>query len=191
MNSAILLSGGMDSIALAFWKRPEAAITIDYGQLSAEAEMRAAAAVCGSLHIQHEIIKVDCCELGSGILANKPPLPLAPVNEWWPFRNQLLLTFAGMRAAALGLAELLVGSVKSDRLHADGKPEFFNLIDRLMSFQEGGVRVFAPAINMESAELIRASGVPIEILSWAHSCHTGNLACGWCGGEHVPPLVEI
>ena len=34
---ALLLSGGMDSIALAFWKRPEIAITIDYGQRAAEA----------------------------------------------------------------------------------------------------------------------------------------------------------
>ncbi len=31
-KTAILLSGGMDSIALAYWKRPELAITINYGQ---------------------------------------------------------------------------------------------------------------------------------------------------------------
>ena len=39
----IALSGGMDSICLAWWKRPESAITIDYGQLAASAEIAAAA----------------------------------------------------------------------------------------------------------------------------------------------------
>lgn len=38
-KTAILLSGGMDSIALAYWKRPEIAITIDYGQKPAAAEV--------------------------------------------------------------------------------------------------------------------------------------------------------
>lgn len=39
---ALLLSGGMDSISVAFWKRPEIAISIDYGQRAAEAEITAA-----------------------------------------------------------------------------------------------------------------------------------------------------
>ena len=40
MNTALLLSGGMDSIALAYWKRPDIALTIDYGQAAADAEER-------------------------------------------------------------------------------------------------------------------------------------------------------
>ena len=39
-NLAILLSGGMDSIALAYWKKPAHSITIDYGQKAANAEMK-------------------------------------------------------------------------------------------------------------------------------------------------------
>jgi len=34
---AILLSGGLDSIALAYWLRPQIAVTIDYGQRPARA----------------------------------------------------------------------------------------------------------------------------------------------------------
>ena len=30
MSAALLLSGGMDSIALAYWRKPSIAITIDY-----------------------------------------------------------------------------------------------------------------------------------------------------------------
>ena len=36
MKTALLLSGGMHSVAIAWWRRPNIAITIDYGQLPAE-----------------------------------------------------------------------------------------------------------------------------------------------------------
>lgn len=51
-KKAILLSGGMDSIALAYWLRPEVAITLDYGQKAAEAEIAAAARVAQLLRIR-------------------------------------------------------------------------------------------------------------------------------------------
>ena len=89
---ALLLSGGMDSIALAFWKRPEIAITIDYGQRAAEAEVTAARQVARELGIQHEVIAIDCTAIGSGDMAGSIALEIAPVPEWWPFRNQLLVT---------------------------------------------------------------------------------------------------
>ena len=181
---AVLLSGGMDSIALAHWKRPEVAITIDYGQTAAATELGAAAEVARSLAMRHETIRVDCSSLGSGDMAGSAPLAAAPVTEWWPFRNQMLLTLAGMRAIAIGIVELMVGSVASDGSHADGRAEFYAVADRLMSLQEGGIRVTAPAIGMTTAELIRTSGVSRETLAWAHSCHTGPLACGGCRGCH-------
>lgn len=181
---AVLLSGGMDSIALAHWKRPDVAITVDYGQKAAATEIAVAAEVARILAMRHEKIRVDCSSLGSGDMAGSAPLAAAPVTEWWPFRNQMLLTFAGMRAVAIGVVELMVGSVASDGSHADGTAGFYGACDQLMSLQEGGIRVTAPAINMTTAELIRTSGVPRETLAWAHSCHTGPLACGDCRGCH-------
>jgi 7-cyano-7-deazaguanine synthase len=49
MAKAILLSGGIDSIALAYWQRPDIAITIDYGQAPAQAEINASTAVASAL----------------------------------------------------------------------------------------------------------------------------------------------
>ncbi|MCW3847387.1 7-cyano-7-deazaguanine synthase [Sphingomonas sp. LB-2] len=180
----MLLSGGMDSIALAYWKRPEVAITIDYAQKAASTELAVAAEVARTLNMRHEIIRVDCSSLGSGDMAGSEPLAAAPVTEWWPFRNQMLLTFAGMRAVAIGVTELMTGSVASDGTHADGRAEFYAAADALMGMQEGNVRVIVPAIGMTTVELIKTSGVPREILAWAHSCHTGPLACGDCRGCH-------
>jgi 7-cyano-7-deazaguanine synthase len=179
---AILLSGGMDSIALAYWKRPELAFTADYGQAAAPAEIAAARQVCDDLGIGHDVVRVDCSALGSGDMANTKSLAIAPVPEWWPFRNQLLLTLAGMRCISLGVQTLMIGSVKSDGVHADGRPEFYEAIDALMAQQEGTLRVEAPALGMTTVELIEKSEVPRSILAWAHSCHVGPLACGACRG---------
>lgn len=190
---ALLLSGGMDSIAVAFWQRPEIAITIDYGQRAAEAEIAAASQVAREIGMQHEIITIDCRAIGSGDMAGNDALGVAPVPEWWPFRNQLLVTFAAARGIVLGVTEVMTGSVLSDGTHADGRPEFYDAMDRVTAVQEGGIRISAPALTMTTAELVRHSGVPREILAWAHSCHTGNLACGQCRGcvKHYHVTKEI
>ena len=190
---ALLLSGGMDSIALAYWQRPEIAITIDYGQRAAEAEITAASQVAKEIGIRHEIIAIDCRAIGSGDMAGNDALGVAPVPEWWPFRNQLLVTFAAARGIVLGVTEVMTGSVSSDGTHADGRPEFYDAVDRVTAMQEGGIRISAPALSMTTAELVRHSGVPREILAWAHSCHTGNLACGQCRGcvKHYQVTKEI
>ena len=145
MKTALLLSGGMDSLAIAWWKRPDVAITLDYGQKAAEAEKRASAAVCAQLGIEHHIVHIDCSSLGSGDMADAAPDAAAPASDWWPYRNQMLLTFSAMKCIALGVKKLLIGTVRSDGSHIDGTPEFVNLMDQLLSMQEGGLRVEAPA----------------------------------------------
>jgi len=158
------------------------AITIDYGQLAAEAELRASAAICDELGIQHSTVRVDCRALGSGDMAGEPADTHAPASDWWPYRNQMLVTLAAMRCIALGATRLLIGTVKSDGSHADGRPEFVAHVDALLAAQEGTLRLEAPAIELTTQALIRASGIPARSLAWAHSCHKANVACGQCRG---------
>jgi 7-cyano-7-deazaguanine synthase len=182
VSIGLLLSGGQDSIALAWWKRPSVAFTIDYGQASAEGEIRASQAVAEVLGIELECIRVDCRQLGSGELAGQPALPIAPMPEWWPYRNQLIVTIASMRALKHGIQRLLLGTVITDAAHRDGTPTFVDNLDALLACQEGALRVEAPAIALSTIELIRRSGVPMEVLGYAHSCHRGSFACGACRG---------
>lgn len=193
MTTALLLSGGMDSIALAWWLRPTLSFTIDYGQQPAAAEIRASEAVADSLGIAHEVIRADLSSLGSGDLAGSQPLEIAPVREWWPYRNQMLITLAAMRGISLGVSRLLIGTVKSDSAHLDGTISFISSINHLMQQQEGQISIEAPAINLSACDLLRISGVPMEILAWAHSCHTANEACGFCRGcrKHYETLLEF
>lgn len=193
MKTALLLSGGMDSITIAWWRRPDIVLTIDYGQRPAEAEILAAGAVASSLGIEHQIIRSDLSALGSGDLAGLPPLEIAPVPEWWPFRNQLLLTLAAMKLAPSGPTKILIGCLATDGHHADSKAEFIAAMNGLFAIQEGGFSVEAPAIELTAIELIRRSGIPFEILAWAHSCHTANEACGLCRGclKHYDTMLSL
>ncbi len=182
MPNAILLSGGVDSSALAYWKRPEHAITIDYGQAPAETEIAVSRRITSELKITHHLIRTDTRALGTGPLADSAQLPCAPTPEWWPFRNQFLVTVAAMAAIRIGVTEIMVGSVKSDTGHSDSTPEFIDLLNRLVHLQEGSIRVSAPAHSLTAVELVKESRIPFPLLAWTHSCHTGNLACGSCRG---------
>lgn len=179
---ALLLSGGIDSAALAFWLRPDVAVTVDYGQKPAPAEIQAASAICDALELQHVLIHADCSALGSGSMAGKRPSTLASEPEWWPYRNQFLVTLAAMRLVTAGIREILIGTVRGDSVHGDGKPEFVDRLSALMQCQEGGIRVAAPAIHLTSEELLQLSGITRDILGWTFSCHVSEFACGECRG---------
>lgn len=193
MSSALLLSGGMDSAALAWWKRPALALTIDYGQLAAKAEIAASAAISHRLGIRHHILRINTRALGSGDMAGEAPDALAPASDWWPYRNQLLVTVAAMRSVALRTTEILLGTVSSDSVHSDGTKTFVAKLDAVMACQEGGMRVRAPAIDMSTIELIRTSGIPMDVLAWSHSCHKATVPCGECRGcnKHLEVLRAL
>lgn len=173
----------MDSISIAWWKRPNWAVTIDYGQKAAAAEILAATQVCKELNIKHEVLAVNCSQLGSGDLVQLDPDVHAATSDWWPYRNQLLITLACMRAISRDIQKLYIGTVKSDGdSHQDGTSGFLDRINDLTAYQEGGLHVEAPAIGYTTEELVRMATVPPSLLAWAHSCHKSNIACGGCRG---------
>lgn len=189
----LLISGGMDSAAIAYMHKPDIAFNINYGQRPAKAERRAAQAICNDLGIKLVNIDIDCSTLGSGDLVESPPLSLAPETDWWPFRNQLIITLCAIKAVEHGCTSILIGTVKSDQCHADGSPEFIENINRLIFSQEGGLSIHAPAMDISTTELIQKSGIPFSILAWSHSCHKSNLPCTNCRGcnKHFSTLREL
>ncbi len=189
---ALLLSGGIDSTALAYWLRPALAVTVDYGQAVAEAEIHAAEAVCRTLDIPHRTQRLDCAHLGHGCMVGKKQVSIAATLEWWPYRNQLLVTVAAMALVAEGLEEIWVGTVAGDDVHADGKQIFVDQLSRLLEMQEGGVRLRAPAIHLTSEVLLERAQVPRSLLGWTFSCHVSRYPCGQCRGciKHEEVLLR-
>lgn len=188
----LLFSGGMDSTAIAYWKRPDICLTIDYGQRPAAGEIRAAAALCKVMGLRHEVVRVDFSALGVGSLAGKPSAEIGRAPEWWPYRNQMLITVAGMRFVAEGLDEIMLGAVATD-LHADGRAPFLRAVDRTMSLQEGSVHVSAPAHRLSPPALIQESGIPSDLLGATFSCHVLPTPCGSCRGceKHAATMAAL
>jgi 7-cyano-7-deazaguanine synthase len=181
--SLILLSGGVDSAALATMTPYDAAITVNYGHRSARGEINAASAIADALNLTHTVITVDASAIGSGLLAGSEPAAASPAAEWWPFRNQLLVTIAAAYAISHGYNLIIVGSVAGDGArHKDGTPGFYSAISDLIAMQEGGIEVSAPAAHLTALQLLQQSQITDDVLGWTHSCHRANLACGNCPG---------
>lgn len=194
----LLMGGGIESSALAYAGIAQAGLVINYGQTPAEGERRAALAVGGAVGLDVHILTVDAHTIGAGLLATGPaghreaarahqqeidPDPKSPSPEWWPYRNQLLVTIAAAWALERGFAEIMTGSVLGDaQRHVDGSSVFYDALDALLSLQEGHVRVSAPAAHLTSTELLEATGIPMRVLGYTHSCHIANYACGRCPG---------
>lgn len=197
----LLLSGGIDSSAIAFMMRPTHTLFIDYGQRSAPAEERAASAVARSLSLSHASIRIDHSATAGGLLAGEGERTHWPSPEWWPFRNQMLVTSAAAWAIVHANSEsrdadidIITGSVLGDgERHRDGGEVFYQALNQLLQTQEGNLTVGAPAINMSTVDLVAASEIPDSILAWTHSCHTSNLPCGECPGcyKRFQVLAEL
>lgn len=180
LRSVLLFSGGIDSTALLYWKKPEIALLINYGQVTFEAEQKAASEIAYSTNIPliTHSLKLDL--VGSGTLAGEELSHHNLYSEFWPFRNQLLLTIALIFAVKNDFGHVMIGLTKSDDLFKDNSDLFIRKMDDLSMFQEYKVKISAPAIEYSVQELVRFSKIPMNLLAWAHSCNTSNLPCGKC-----------
>jgi 7-cyano-7-deazaguanine synthase len=192
MTNAVLLSGGLDSTCIAYWKRPDFGITFDYGQRPAAGEIRAARAICEATGLQHLVVEANIALLGSGDMAGTPPSSSAPASEWWPYRNQFLITVAAMKCHSIGVTELMIGALRTDGFHADSTGAFYEGLNQLLAMQEGELQITTPAIQLSAVELVNTAKAPEEILAWTHSCHINDVACGFCRGcqKHFETMEE-
>jgi 7-cyano-7-deazaguanine synthase len=180
LSALLLLSGGIESSALAWWRRSDHLLFVDYGQLAARGEKRAAELVADATGRSLEVLRIDCRAVGAGLLAALDVAKDAPGSEWWPFRNQLLITFGAARALALGCTEVSYGAVADDVAFRDTTPEFVRRIDATVCYQEGGIRINAPALTLSTVELIRCSRIPRDLLARTHSCDVDDFYCDQC-----------
>lgn len=183
MIRVLLLSGGMDSTAIAHWLEPEALLFVDYGQRCSAAERRAADRVAVQLRRPLVSMSIDCAPVGEDLIRGTDA-PTKPASEvWWPYRNQLLATFASAWALGNGCSEVLIGTVAGDgEVHRDGTAWFVQSLDALISGQEGGVKISAPAIDLTTEALIETAGITRDVLAGSYSCHRSSFPCGECGG---------
>jgi 7-cyano-7-deazaguanine synthase len=178
----MLLSGGLDSTAIAALERPALCLFVDYGQRPAGAERATSRLVATELGLALDEVSMDLSIFGEGMLVGRDSWGSA-TPEWFPFRNQFLITAAAAFAVTRGYDAVLIGTVGGDgERHVDGTSDFVTRIAALVAMQEGGIRVHAPYVDVDPVEVIRRSSVDARLLRRTYSCHTGNLACGQCPG---------
>ncbi|MGJ7028534.1 7-cyano-7-deazaguanine synthase QueC [Methanothermobacter sp. THM-1] len=200
MRKAIsILSAGMDSgVSTALLSREYdiSAITFDYGQRSAQMEVRYARKLSEYLGIEHRVIELPWLgELGGSVLTDDGELPspgdLDDVEEcletarkvWVPGRNIVFTSVGVSFAEALDADAVIVGWDREEAAtFPDNSREFLEAFNSLLGIGTlRGVRVLAPVIDMTKKEIVEAGmemDFPFEL---TYSCYTGeDVHCGVC-----------
>lgn len=194
-RAVILLSGGLDSlVAIGFPQNEykiELALTFDYGQKSAQAEIDASKKICKFYNIEHKIIKLDWLkEITKTSLVSDDEIPTSNLGTkesaasvWIPNRNGLFLNIAASFADSFGFDYILFGANKDEgATFPDNTEEFRSEISKV--FETSTLKqpkVIAPLINYTKDDIVKIAmdnDVPLELV---RSCYgSGEKHCGVC-----------
>jgi len=177
----LLFSGGIESTCLACSWRPDVCFTVDYGQVSAPGELAASRLIARYLHLEHEVARINLNEFGAGLLSGRGRTGPKNAPEFWPFRNQMLITLTAMRFSRIPNVHICIGTVLTDRRHPDGTSLFLRSMKRLLQVQRDDFVLEYPAARNLTQSLIEQSRAD-DILGFTFSCHTGPITCGRCPG---------
>jgi 7-cyano-7-deazaguanine synthase len=200
-DTAVLLSGGLDSTTALHWalgrRGRVRALAFDYGQRH-RVELRMAKATCRRLDVPLDVLKVDLAAIGGSALTD-PSISVpsvkrfarstsGPPSTYVPFRNGVFLALAAAWAEAKGVHEIVTGfNVIDSPDYPDTRAAFVRAMERAVNlgtraaFSGPRFRIAAPFINKTKAEIIRI-GLRLRA-DYAHavSCYRGGEApCGTC-----------
>lgn len=207
MSKAIVaLSGGLDSTVALFWSLTQyeevRAVTVNYGQRH-DREIKSAIAIAALADVQHEVVEVPRCLIGTSSLVNThvavpkyadiDALPTGWVSPTSvPARDAFLLSILANRAYDCDATTLVVGTSQVD---SGGYPScmtsFFASMQFALSYSLLGkcdrLGIAVPLIGKSKAEIVllaeRLGDVwPVhEALSLSHTCYDGaHPPCGSC-----------
>ena len=196
-----VLSGGLDStVATATFKDDYQirALTFDYGQRSAEMEIKSAHAVCEELGAEHTVIKLPwLSELGRSALTSNNDVPEPGIKEldnmgssietalkvWVPGRNIVFTAIANSFGESMGAEIIIVGwDLEEAATFPDNSKEFLNAFNNVLevgSFDK--IKIRAPLIDMNKMDIVKLGndiGAPMNL---SYSCYKGfEDHCGVC-----------
>ncbi len=197
MNSIILLSGGLDSLASLGLAKDKynitLALTFDYGQKSAMQEIKASAEICKYYKIHHKIINLDWLkEITHTALVSDKDVPTGMALEnpeqsaksvWVPNRNGLFMNIAAAFADAEDYDFIIIGANKEEgQTFPDNTKEFIDSLNNEFKFStRKHPQVLAPLINCNKNDIVKLAlenNIPLE---YTRSCYQNNEKnCGIC-----------
>lgn len=193
-NSAIIVSGGMDSITLLYDHKDEIAlgISFDYGSNHNAREIPFAKMHCERLGIKHITINLDFMHqyFKSSLLDGAEAIPEGHYADdnmkstVVPFRNGIMLAIAFGIAESNNLDQVFIANHGGDHtIYPDCRPEFINAIDAAATAGTyNNVKVIAPYTKITKSDIARiGKRLGIDYAeTW--SCYKGGeVHCGKCG----------
>lgn len=193
-NSAIIVSGGMDSITLLYDHKDEIAlgISFDYGSNHNAREIPFAKMHCERLGIKHITINLDFMHqyFKSSLLDGAEAIPEGHYADdnmkstVVPFRNGIMLAIAIGIAESNNLDQVFIANHGGDHtIYPDCRPEFINAIDAAATTGTyNNVKVIAPYTKITKSDIARiGKRLGIDYAeTW--SCYKGGeVHCGKCG----------
>ena len=193
-DSAIIVSGGMDSITLLYDKKDEIAlgISFDYGSNHNAREIPFAKMHCERLGIKHIVINLGFMHqyFKSSLLEGADAIPEGNYAEEnmkstvVPFRNGIMLSIAIGIAESNNLKKVFIANHGGDHtIYPDCRPEFIKAIDEAATAGTYvKVRIEAPYTNITKTDIARR-GAELGInYAETWSCYKGGEKhCGKCG----------
>ena len=193
-DSAIVLSGGLDSTTLLYDERDRIAlaITFDYGGNHNAREAACAARHCAKLGVEH--IVIDLGFIGqhfvSSLTAGADAIPDGSYDDdnmrstVVPFRNGIMLSVACGLAESRGLTRVLIANHGGDHaIYPDCRPAFVEAMNAAM--QAGtyaNVKLAAPYTSLTKADIVRRGASLGVDFADTYSCYKGGAKhCGTCG----------
>jgi 7-cyano-7-deazaguanine synthase len=199
MDAILVLSGGQDSTTCGYWTKEQGytihAVTFDYGQRHRR-ELEAAGVIAKLLGIDHEIIKIGPILKSTSPLvsnnsleqyADPQSLPGGIEKTFIPMRNQLFLTLAYNRAAALGAQAIVTGVCQEDYGgYPDCREVFIDAIAHASNLAYFGdekmmdgdyIPIHTPLMNMTKAAAVHmalAMDGCYEALAYTHTSYDGS-----------------
>lgn len=203
-KSIIVLSGGLDSavnLSIATEKRNiVCAITFDYGQRAARAEIKAAQKLAKHYKIKHETIKLPWLkQITESALVNKnknvPKIKKSDFEGnnkdfhqtakavWVPNRNGAFINIAAAFAESLKAETLILGFNKEEAAtFPDNSKDFIKAINESLKYSTlRKVKVECFTDNMMKNDIIKKAIKTKCPLDYIYSCYMGEkLMCGKC-----------
>jgi 7-cyano-7-deazaguanine synthase len=196
-----VLSGGLDStVATAYFKDQYQihAVTFNYGQRSAEMEIKSSRAICDVMDIEHTVIALPwLATLGNSALTSQEEVPQLGMDQlddkdvcdqtarkvWVPGRNIVFTAIATSFAEAEGASAIIVGWDQEEAAtFPDNSQKFleaFNNVLEIGSLDQ--IEIKAPLINMDKTEIVKLGDEVKAPLHLSYSCYMGGEEhCGIC-----------
>lgn len=172
-RSAVLLSGGIDSLVCAESLRRSGELAgcvfVDYGHPAQVVEGWKAFAYCGTRRVPLRAVHAFGLDLGD--------MAAAAGARVVPHRNAILLSLAANAARGLGADRLVIGANAADQAdYPDCRPAFLDAMATAL-----GMPVVAPLVGLSKAEVIRRARALGFTPDDAWSCYgAGPEPCGSC-----------